>query len=94
MVEAEAYTGRLNGFRCPWDIVQITSWLAYFLITGWSFFITGSERSGLSDSNAPLFLKIVFTIGTMTLTLLCAITDPTDQLYYLDWNCGDKLDKK
>lgn len=91
MGEHEPHSGKLSGFKCPWDSVQVTTWILYFASTGWTFYLAGSDRGGLSDSNAPLFVKIVLTLFTCTITAVCAITDPTDELFYLDWNGEDSL---
>lgn len=91
MPEKEPNSDKLSGFSCPWDLVQILTWTLYFISSGWIFFVVGSDKQGLADSNIPLFVKILLTITTTTLTTVCSITDPTDELFYLDWNGQDKL---
>ena len=91
MKASEPHSDRLSGFRCPWDIVQILTWLFYFVASGWTFYLAGSEKAGLEQSDIPLFIKIVMTLFTCSVTVVCTVTDPSDELFYLDWNGHDSL---
>jgi hypothetical protein len=91
MTEPEPNSDKLSGFKCPWDIMQILTWLLSFVVSGWIFFLTGSDKGGLNQSVIPLFAKIITTLFTVTVTIVCTTTDPTDELFYLDWNGHDTL---
>lgn len=86
MDEKEICYSKRTGFSCPWNVVQILTWLMYVVCTGWAFYLTGSDRMGLSDGNIPLFVKIIMTIVSVFLTFITMHTDPTDELFYADWN--------
>lgn len=92
MTEREPGSDRLSGCKWPWDILQIVSWLLYLVASGWTFFIAGSDRGSLGGSHMLLFAKIVLTLFTCIITIINAITDPTDEFFYKDWNGQDNLE--
>lgn len=84
-ISATQPTRKRTGFSRPLDTFQLVAYFLYALLTGITFYVTlrihpAAPRLFLILVLAKVFSSILTVVGG----IFAAISDPTDQLYYLN----------